>query len=86
MLRQGQVRHRSMKSDEDRANEIHVISFEEMGPYSKEDKSEEIVLLHIFVGTDRKSKSVSAHIAPRKVHDLHAIKVIDKEIRLAGYS
>ena len=74
------------KSDEELERETPVISFDYMGPKSKDDKSEKIDSLPIIVGSDRKSKWKIAHMVPRKGHDPHAINMVAREIRIAGYS
>ena len=65
--------------------EVPVISFDHMGPKSKDHKSEKNDSLPILVGVDRKSKWVFAHMVPKKGHDAHAIKIVGREIRLSGY-
>ena len=55
-----------------------------MGPKSKDDKTEKIDSLPIIVGSDRKSNWTIAHMVPRKGHDPHAIKMVAREIRIAG--
>ena len=77
---------RTKKSEEDLAREVPVISVDYMGPKSKEDKSAKIDSLPILVGIDRKTKWVFAHMVPSKGLDAHAIKMMQREIRLAGYS
>ena len=78
-------RIRKERSLRARENEIPVISFDYMGPKSKEDKSEKIKSLQILVEVDRTSKWVFAHMVPKKGLDAHAIKIVGREIRLAGY-
>ena len=63
-------------SDEELEREMHVISFDYMGPKSKDDKTEKIDSLLIIVVSDRKSKWKIANIVPRNGHDPHAIKMI----------
>ena len=53
-----------------------VISFDYMGPKSKDDKSDKIDSLPIIVGSDRKHKWKIAHMVPKKGHDPHAIKMV----------
>ena len=74
------------KSSEELERETPVISFDYMGPKTKEDKSEKMDSLPILVGSDRKSKWKIAHMVSRKGHDPHAIKMIAREIRISGYS
>ena len=57
-----------------------------MGTKSKDDKSAKIDSLPILVGVDRKSKWVFAKMAPSKGLDPHAVKMINREITLSGYS
>ena len=77
---------RNQKTDEEIEQEIPVISVDYMGPKSKDDKSAKIDSLPILVGVDRKSKWIFAHMVPSKGLDPHAIKMMSREIRLAGYS
>ena len=74
------------KSEEELERETRVISFDYMEPKSKDGKTEKIDSLRIIVGSDRKSKWKIAHMVARKGHDPHAIKIIAREIRIAGYS
>ena len=75
-----------MKSDEDTANEIPVISFDHMGSKSRAVQPEKIGSSHILLGSDRTSIWVFAPMVHKKGIDLHAIKVLDNEIRLVGYN
>ena len=63
-----------------------MIAIDYMGPKSKEAKEQVIKSLPIVVGVDRKSKGVFAHMVPKKGHDPHAIKMVGREVRLAGYN
>ena len=42
--------------------------------------------LPIIVGINRKDKGAFAHMVPSKGHDAHAIKMVAREIKLAGYN
>ena len=77
---------RTQKSEEELEREVPVISVDNMGPKSREDKSAKIDSLPILVGVDRKSKWVFAHMVPSKGLDPHAVKMMSREIRLSGYS
>ena len=57
-----------------------------MGPKSKDDKTAKIDSLPIIVGVHRKSKWTFAHMVPSKGLDVHAVKMVNREIRLTGYS
>ncbi len=84
ILREGKMQEQSTwaksKSSEELERETPVISFDYMGPKSKEDKSEKMDSLPILVGSNRKSKWKIAHMVPRKGHDPHAIKMVAREI------
>ena len=54
------------KSEEELERETPVISFDYMGPKSKDDKTEKIDSLPIIVGSDRKSKWKIAHMVPKR--------------------
>ena len=73
---------RTDKSEEEKEQEVPVISLDYMGPKSKEkDKSKEANSggsLPILGGTDRKSKMCFAHMVPKKGHDAHAIKIVER--------
>ncbi len=75
-----------VKSSEELDQETPVISFDYMGPKSKNDKTDKIESLPIIVGSDRRHKWKIAHMVPKKGHDPHAIKMIAREIRISGYS
>ena len=77
---------RGAKSDEEIEKEVLVISMDYMGPKSRDHKADKIDSLPILVGVDRKSKWVFAHMVPNKGLDPHAVKMVNREIRLAGYS
>ena len=77
---------RGQKSEEEIAKETPVISLDYMGPKSKDDKTEKLDSLPIICGVDRKPKWAIAHMVPRKGVDAHAVKMVNREIRLAGYS
>ena len=57
-----------------------------MGLKSKDDKSARIDSLPILVGIDRRTKWIFAHMVPAEGLDAHAIKMMQREIRLSGYS
>ena len=81
---------RVKKSDEEKDNEVPVISLDYMGPKSKDHRSEKIDSLPVFVGVDRQSKWVFAHMVPKKGHkalmQMQSIKIVSREIRMSGYS
>ena len=75
---------RGAKSDEEIEKEVHVISMDYMGPKSRDHKADKIDSLPIVLGVDRKSKWVFAHMVPNKGLDPHAVKMVNREIRIAG--
>ena len=77
---------RTQKTQEKLDEEVPVISVDYMGPKSKDFKSERIASLPILVGIDKQSKWVFAHMVPSKGPDAHAIKMMSREMQLAGCS
>jgi len=77
---------RGQKSAEELEREVPVISFDYHGPKSKSDRAAQIDSLPIIGGVDRRRKWVIAHMVPSKGVDAHAVKVITRELRLAGYN
>ena len=63
-----------------------MISWDHMGPKSKDQKSEKIDALPILAGTDQHHKWQAARVLPSKGLDLHVVKLVSKELRLPGYS
>ena len=77
---------RGDKSEKELEKEVPVISLDYMGPKSKDDKSAKIDSLPVIVGKDRRAKWIFAHMVPSKGLDPHAVKMIRRELSLAGYS
>ena len=75
---------RTFKTDEELEQEVPVISIDYMGPKSKDDKSAKIDSLPILVGIDRRTKWIFAHMVLAKGLDVHAVKMVQREIRLSG--
>ena len=90
ILREGKCKNdphgRTSRSSEELEKETPVISFDYMGPKSRDDKSEKIDSLPIIVGIDCIHTWRIGHKVPKKGHDPHAIKMIAREIHISGYS
>ena len=77
---------RREKSDEEIKQETPIISVDYVDPKSKDDKSAKIDSLPILVGVDRRTKWFSAHMLCAKGPFAHAVKMVQRKLRLSGYS
>ena len=79
------IHKRIQKTVGDRERELPTIRWDYVGPKSKEDKSDKIGSLPILVEVDG-LKCRCALMAPAKGSDPHAIKMVIREVKLAGCS
>jgi thiol-disulfide isomerase/thioredoxin len=79
--------HRSCeKSEEEKKNEVPVISIDYMEPKSEEEKKRLIKSLPIIGMIDRHDKWVSSMMVPQSGLDSYAIGAVVREIELSGYN
>ena len=77
---------KGQKSEEELTKGTPVISLDHMGPKSKGGKTEKLDSLPIICGVDRQPGWAIARAVPKNGVDSHAVKIVNRETRLAGYS
>ena len=82
----GATHEKGEKSEEGKEQEVPVISLDHMGKKAEDEWPQRVEASPIIVGINRKDKGVFAHMAPREGVDAHAIKIIAREIKPAGYN
>ena len=74
------------KSEEEKKNEVPVISIDYMEPKSEEEKKRLIKSLPIIGMIDRHDKWVSSMMVPQSGLDSYAVGAVVREIELSGYN
>ena len=74
------------KSEEEKKNEVPVISIDYMEPKSEEEKKRLIKSLPIIGMIDRHDKWVSSMMVPQSGLDNYAVGAVVREIELSGYN
>ena len=74
------------KSEEEKKNEVPVISIDNMEPKSEEERKRLIKSLPIIGMIDRHDKWVSSMMVPQSGLDDYAVGAVVREIELSGYN